>query len=143
MADSGQADAVSHPGASGASCSANSGGLLSTTSLKQLVESLFRSEKEEKAEIAEVTHKLSQYEQQQCRRQELLEHITSFVQEEEDGDETHNGTTPTPVQRQSSLHTSTCVHSPSHSPSAQRQVNHMDSHAERHNKCDFNIRGRN
>lgn len=133
-ADSGQADAASHLGASGASRSSNSSDPLYTTSLKQLVESLSRSEKEERAEIAEVTHKLRQYEHQQRRRQELLEHITSFLREEEENEETHNimGTTPTRVQRQSPLHTPTCVHSPNHSPSAKRQVHNVESHTERH-----------
>ncbi len=74
-----QADSVSYLGASGASRICNSGDPLSTTSLKQLVESMFRSEEKERAEIAEVAHRLRQYEHQQCRSQELLEHITSFL----------------------------------------------------------------
>ncbi|XP_028301819.1 uncharacterized protein LOC114462917 [Gouania willdenowi] len=133
-ADSGQADATSHLGASGASRSSNSGDPLSTTSLKQLIESLSRSEEEERAEIAEVTHKLRQYEHRQRRRQELLGHITSFLREEEENDEACNvkGSMPTQVQSQSPLHTLTCVHPLSYSPPAERQVQNMESHIERH-----------
>lgn len=64
-------------------------GPLSTTSLKQLIESISRSEEEEKMEIPEFTHKLRQYEHRQCRRQELLEHITSFLQEDQEDEEPH------------------------------------------------------
>ncbi|XP_014876949.1 uncharacterized protein LOC106939156 [Poecilia latipinna] len=132
-AGSGQADGTFHLGPSRASRSSTPGDLLSTTSLRQLVESISRTEEEEKVEMAEITQKLCQYEHRQRRRQDLLEHITSFLQEEEENEETHKteGATPTQVRAQSSLNTLTCVHSPWPSTPAERQVHHMEAYTER------------
>ena len=61
-ADSGQADASLRLGNSRASHSPGPGDPLSTTSLKQLMESISKSEREEKAEMAQVANKLREYE---------------------------------------------------------------------------------
>lgn len=80
-ADGSRADAASFSDRRTVSQNTNSDDILNTTSLKRLVESISRNEKEEDAEVVKLTHKLQQYELR--RRQELLEHIASFMREEE------------------------------------------------------------
>lgn len=134
-ADSGQADASIRLGNSRASRSPSPGDPLSTTSLKQLMESISKSEMEERDEIAQVTNKLCEYEQRQRRRRELLEHITSFLREEEENDEKKKmmkGTTSPLIQSHSPLHAPSYIHSSINSPSAEKQVRSQWSHTERH-----------
>lgn len=122
--DGRQADAGLHLGTSRASHSPSSGDPLSTTALRQLIDSMSRSEREERAEIAQLTNKLSQYECRQRHRQELLEHITSFLQEEEEKEDDHRvkGATSPLTQTQSSLCPPTHVHSANHPPPADKQA---------------------
>lgn len=123
-----------HLGEVGALHSSNTSGPLNTTTLKQLIESISRSEEEEKREIDEFTHKLRQYEHRQHRRQELLEHITSFLQENQEDEETHKITdaTSSRAQAESSLHSFTCVQFLVPSLPREKQVPHMDTHTARH-----------
>ncbi|KAK0139824.1 hypothetical protein N1851_023266 [Merluccius polli] len=137
-ADSGQADASVRLGNSGASHGSSPGDPLSTTSLKQLMESISQSEREERAEIARVTNKLPEYEHRQRRRQELLKHITSFLRDEEENDENHNvkGATSPLMQSPSPRGSPSYIHSSSHSPSAEKQVHSKGSYTERHTPAD-------
>lgn len=79
----------------------SSNNLLRTTSLKRLMESISRSEEEERAEIVEVTNKLRQFKYRQRQCNELLEHITSFLQEEK-GNSNVKGATSAPMKSKSS-----------------------------------------
>jgi len=137
-ADSGQADTGFQPGTSRALHSPSPGDPLSTMSLRQLMDSISRSEREERAEIAQVTNKLRQYEHRQRRRQELLQHITSYLHEEEENEEDHNakGATTPLMQLPSPIRTPSHINYPRHSPSTEKQVQNKESHAERHTPAD-------
>lgn len=123
----GQADAGFPFRISKASYSPSSGDPLSTTSLKQLMDSISRSEDEERAEIAQVTNKLRQYEDRQRRRKELLKHIAFFLQEEE-GDSSVKSTTSFPVKSQLSSYLPSHVPPYSHSSSAGKEHSYTGGH---------------
>lgn len=123
----GQADAGFPFRISKASYSPSSGDPLSTTSLKQLMDSISRSEDEERAEIAQVTNKLRQYEDRQRRRKELLKHIAFFLQEEE-GDSSVKSTTSFPVKSQLSSYLPSHVPPYSRSSSAGKEHSYTGRH---------------
>ncbi|XP_072769411.1 uncharacterized protein [Nerophis lumbriciformis] len=73
--------------------------MLNVSSLRKLMESVSVKEKEETDEITRLTAKLRQYESRQQRRQQLMEHISSFLMEEEmDGNDLHTDKEPSPAQ---------------------------------------------
>ncbi|KAJ8349474.1 hypothetical protein SKAU_G00246040 [Synaphobranchus kaupii] len=81
-------------------------------------------------------NKLHQYENRQRRRQELLQHITSFLKEEEVDEDHHRGkgATPSPKRSPSGLHSHTSLTPPpSHSPpSPVKQTHNMEPRADGH-----------
>lgn len=94
--------------------------LLSMSSLRKMLKTISDKEKDEAADMAALHSKLQQYEKRQRRRKELMEHITSFLREEEDEEDGQSGKPTTPPVRSPSVtssHLSPSSHTtPSQSP---------------------------
>ncbi|XP_046706793.1 uncharacterized protein LOC124386849 [Silurus meridionalis] len=61
--------------------------LMSMSSLRELLKSMSDKERDEVADMAALQRQLKHYEQRRRRRNELMEHITSFLREEGEEDQ--------------------------------------------------------
>ncbi|XP_067306912.1 uncharacterized protein [Pseudorasbora parva] len=72
--------------------------MLNMSSLRKILKSISEKERDEAADMTVLHSKLKQYENRQRRRKELMEHITSFLREEEDEDDQFGKPPTTPLR---------------------------------------------
>ncbi len=82
-----QADAASSQGVRRATPSPSQADLLSMDSLTKLMESMNEKDKEETAEMDNLLRKLDQLKKRKHRREEMMEHIKSFLREEQENED--------------------------------------------------------
>ncbi|KAL7880314.1 hypothetical protein SRHO_G00025680 [Serrasalmus rhombeus] len=82
-----QAGMTPHQGGRSVAQSHKTTDLLNVESLRELLDSISNSQREETAQLAQLTTTLNQYEQRKFRRQKLMAHITSFLMSEEADDD--------------------------------------------------------